>query len=137
MIWRVGSGREPRFVRKSNQRDEPSEATLEVARKVHSRRYKRFRDLRSFGDSAEWARKLDEAGVHVSRVDEVADLTPEVRDVGDGGARQLRPVIPVPDRHEHLRHHLRIERARGLVEQHQGRMHRQCPRDGDPLLLAA
>ena len=38
---------------------------------------------------------------------------------------------------EHLADHLRVERARRLVEEHQRRVHGERARDRDPLLLAA
>ena len=38
---------------------------------------------------------------------------------------------------EDLADHLGVERARGLVEEHQARPHRQRAGDGDALLLAA
>ena len=38
---------------------------------------------------------------------------------------------------EHLRHELRVERARHLVEEEQPRLHRERPHDRDALLLAA
>ena len=38
---------------------------------------------------------------------------------------------------EHVADQLRVERRRRLVEQHQLRLHRERPRDRDPLLLAA
>jgi hypothetical protein len=46
-------------MRRNKQHHELSETTLEVARKVHPRRYSLFKDLRSFEETAEWAEKLD------------------------------------------------------------------------------
>jgi len=49
-------------MRQARKGSEVSGTTLEIARKVHPRRYKRFKDLRSLEDASAWAKKLDWRG---------------------------------------------------------------------------
>jgi hypothetical protein len=77
---------------------------------------------------------VDRAAVHED--DAVGDIVGEaelVRDDHHGHAF----VDQLAHGQQHLAHQLRIERRGGLVEEHHGGLHRQRPRDGHALLLAA
>ena len=39
--------------------NEPSEAVMEIGRRFYPRRYRRYRDLRSWQEARDWARTLD------------------------------------------------------------------------------
>ena len=68
--------------------------------------------------------------------DRVGDLAGEPHLVGDHDHRH--PVSRERAHHvEHVADELGVERRGRLVEQHQLRLHRQRPRDRDPLLLPA
>ena len=42
-----------------NTKTRPSDTVLEIGRNLHSRRYRRFKDLRPYEEAREWARSLD------------------------------------------------------------------------------
>src|SRR3954453_9031350 len=71
----------------------------------------------------------------VEEADPVSDVTGEAHLVG-GDQHRHAARGQFADHLEHLRHELRIEGARHLVEQHQVGAHRQCSDDCYPLLLA-
>ncbi len=67
---------------------------------------------------------------------QVGDFAGEAHLVGDADHGEA-VIHQRADDLQHLTHHFRIERAGGLVEQHDRRLHRQGAGDCDPLLLAA
>ena len=76
----------------------------------------------------------DDALIHEDHA--VGDLAREAHLVGDhdhGGAL----LGEIAHHTEDLTHQLGVERRRGLIEEHQFRLHRQGTRDGDTLLLPA
>ena len=74
------------------------------------------------------------AVVHVH--DPVGDVAAEAHLVADDDHRHALRGEVLHDL-EHLADELRVERAGGLVEEHQHRVHGHGPRDGHALLLAA
>ena len=79
---------------------------------------------------------LLDQGAFVEEEQPVRHLPREAHLVGDDEHRHAR-LGQLAHHVEHFLDHLRVERRRGLVEQHDLRLHRQRPRDGDALLLPA
>ena len=68
--------------------------------------------------------------------DVVGHLAGEFHLVGD--QQHGAPLAgQIADHGQHLAHQFGVERARGLIEQHRVRLHRERPGDGGALLLAA
>src|SRR5665647_466118 len=103
----------------------PAEMAQECPRALDQRR---IEDLR-------WRPLLDDGAV-LEHDDAVGDAAGKAHFMGDhdhGHALFGKALHHV----EHFADGLRIERRGRLVEQHHIRLHRQRPRDGDALLLAA